>query len=273
MIVCNRVYADFLMPSRLRVYAQFLESALAATYQVTGIESFWRMATAPSGISPGRHLVLRHDVDTDPGTAREMWRIERSLGANSSYFFRLSTLDLDLMTAIADAGGEVGYHYEELATIAKAGHLQRREDVVRKLPEARSTFAANLGRLRVATGLPMRAAASHGDWANRVLEAPNWLILEDPAFRRQVGIDLEAYDDDLLGHLPIRSVDEAPPRRWIPQSPAVAIARGDPVVYALVHPRHWRTARLLNARDDLQRLREAEAFRRHRLRGRGDRQT
>lgn len=273
MIVWNRIRADFLMRSRLGSYHELLETALTATYQVTGIEGFWRMVTGSPAIPPGRHLVLRHDVDTDPGTAREMWRIERQLGVNSSYFFRLSTRDLDLMNAIADAGGEVGYHYEELATIAKANQVHNRDELLGRMPEARSLFAANLDHLRRATGLPMRTAASHGDWVNRLLGAPNWLLLDDRDFRLQVGIDLEAYDDNLLGHLPSRSADAAPPRCWIPQSPALAIERGDAVIYALVHPRHWRTARLVNAHDDLRRLWEAAMFRLPRPRARGSRQA
>jgi hypothetical protein len=33
-----------------------------------------------------------------------------------------------------------------------------------------------------------------------------------------------------------------------------AIARGEPVIHTLAHPRHWRAARAVNARDDIRRL-------------------
>lgn len=91
----------------------------------------------------------------------------------------------------------------------------------------------------------------------------NWSILANLQFRREVGIELEGYDNDLLSRMPLRSSDTAPPRCWIPEDPGAAIARGEPVVYVLVHPRHWRVARSVNARDNLARLAEGAA---HRLR-------
>jgi len=260
MMVWNRIHADFLMPSRLGDYARFLETALAATYSVTGIERFWRLATGPSGLPAGRYFVLRHDVDTDPRTAGAMWRIERSLDVTSSYFFRLSTRDDALMTEIAAGGGEVGYHYEEISTVAKQRRLRTREEALRALPEARQRFRANLGALRSGTGLPLRVAASHGDFVNRRLEVPNSTILDDRAFRREVGIELEGYDDDLISRMPVRSTDSAPPQRWRYADPVAAIARGEPVIYTLVHPRHWRAARAVNARDDIKRLWEGLAY-------------
>ena len=261
MMVWNRIYADFLMPSRLGQYARFLETALAGAYDVTGIERFWRMATSPSGLPAGRYFVLRHDIDTDPGTAGAMWRIERSLGVSSSYFFRLSTRDDALMAEIAAGGGEVGYHYEELSTVARQRRLRTPQDALRALPEARQQFRANLGALRSMTGLPLRVAASHGDFANRRLGVSNSTILEDRPFRDEVGIELEAYDDDLISRMPVRSTDSAPPQGWRYADPAAAIERGEPVVYTLVHPRHWRVARTVNARDDVRRLWEGLAYR------------
>ena len=113
--LADRVYADVLMPSRLGTYAGFLGTALEAGYKVMGVGSFWRAGEARD--QTRRVLVLRHDVDTDPRTAAAMWRADQRLGIDSSYFFRLATLDADLAVRIASAGGEASYHYEELATI------------------------------------------------------------------------------------------------------------------------------------------------------------
>ena len=261
MIVWNRIYADFLMPSRLGHYAGLLETALGGAYDVTGIERFWRMATSPSGLPAGRYFVLRHDIDTDPGTAGAMWRIERALGVCSSYFFRLSTRDDALMSEIAAGGGEVGYHYEELSTVARQQRLRTPEEALRALPEARQRFQENLGALRSMTGLPLRVAASHGDFVNRRLKVSNATILEDRPFRHEVGIELEGYDDDLISRMPVRSTDAAPPQPWRYNDPVAAMARREPVVYTLVHPRHWRVARTVNARDDVTRLWEGLRYR------------
>ena len=76
----NRVYADFLMRSRLDEYQRFLESALAAGYGITSVGGAWRLI-AEGGLHPtSRQLVLRLDVDTDPRTAAAMWEVARSLG-------------------------------------------------------------------------------------------------------------------------------------------------------------------------------------------------
>lgn len=273
--IADRVYADFLMPSRLNAYASLLELALGSGYEVHSVGSFWRLAPSPCDAQPadppgpgsppsrppGRILVLRHDVDTDPATARAMWRIDRHLGVRSSYFFRLGTLDVDLAEQIAAGEGEVGYHYEELASVIKRRRIRTRAAALAVLPMTRGIFAANLERMREQTGLAMRVAASHGDFVNRRVGVANWEILADPTFRAQVGIDLETYDASLLACLPHRFTDSLHPRYWEPADPASAIRAAEPVVSLLVHPRHWRPDRAGNLRDDLRRLVEEARYR------------
>lgn len=190
-----------------------------------------------------------------------MFDVERSLGVSGSYYFRLSTLDVRLMQAIAADGGDASYHYEELATIAKRRGLRTRDEAFAHLAEGRNAFTLNLERVRAATGLPIRVVASHGDFANTALNTPNWVMLTDQAFRREVGIDLETYDDAFMRYVTSRHSDTAPPRCWVSGDPAGAIARREPVVYLLVHPRHWRADRLVNARDDIGRFREGLLWR------------
>jgi hypothetical protein len=251
----ERIYADFLMPSRLGEYRRLLETALAGGYRVVSIEGFWRSIVGGSP-EDGRWLVLRHDVDTDPGTAAAMWEIDRDLGVESSYYFRLSTQDQRVMRSIADGGGEASYHYEELADLVKRRGVRDPDRVLDLIPEAQAAFAANLARLRDETGLPMRVVASHGDFANRNVGIPNWRILEDRVFRREVGVDLEVYDDEFVRHVISYHSDTHYPRYWRTESPDPALQRGDGLVYLLVHPRHWRVDRLGNAGDDVRRLYE-----------------
>jgi hypothetical protein len=255
----HRLYADFLMPSRLAAYGDLLARAVGAGYRVVSIEAFWALIAARSVDPAGHYLVLRHDVDTDPGTAAAMWEIERGLGIEGSYFFRLSTADIGLMRAIGQAG-QASYHYEELATIAKRGHVRRPADARARLPEARAMFRDNLERLRAATGLPMRVVASHGDFVNRAVGIANREILDDPAFRDEVGIDLEVYDAALLDRLTSRYSDTHHPRYWVSGDPVDAIERRDPVIHLLVHPRHWRANRVVNARDNIRRVWEGLVY-------------
>ncbi len=256
----DRVYADVLMPSRLGAYAGLLRAARDAGYEVMGVGPFWH-GREGHGSETRRVLVLRQDVDTDPRTAAAMWRVNRRLGVDGSYFFRLATLDPELMARIADAGGEASYHYEELATIIKRRRLRTREAAVAALPEARDLFARNVERVRGATGLPIRVVAAHGDFLNRRLGITNSEILADPSFREQVGIEVETYDAAYLARLTSRFSDTLHPRYWDPSDPVAAIKAGDPVVSVLVHPRHWRTDPVGNLLDDARRLADELRYR------------
>ena len=254
-----RLYADFMMPSRLHQYRAMLESFLAAGYVVVSVEAFWRLITKGDVESIQRHVVLRHDIDTDPATGREMWAIERDLGIHGSYFFRLSTVDVSLMQAIEKSGSSASYHYEDLATVAKRRRIRTQSDAYEHIPEAQDSFRRNIDRLRGITGLPMRVVASHGDFVNRKLGVPNWVILTDESFRRDSGVDLETYDDSFMARMSCRHRDTLHPTYWIPEDPLAAIARNEAVIHILVHPRHWRVARAVNAKDDVVRL--VEGFR------------
>lgn len=256
----DRVYSDFLMRSRLGLYRAFLETALGGDYEIVSIEALWRLIVGP-GLDPARrYLALRHDVDTDHATAAAMWRIDRDLGVRSSYYFRLSTLAPALMADIASSGCEVSYHYEELATVAKRRGLRTRADVERHLPEAKAEFARNLASIRSTTGLPMPVVSSHGDFVNRRLGVANWALLADTAFREAVGVEAEAYDDALLGRFTSRYSDMPYPRYWTPLDPTPALRAAHPFVFVLVHPRHWRVARVENLRDDVRRAVEGVQY-------------
>ena len=260
--IWHRVYADFLMPSRLGDFRRLLESALKHGYALVSIEMLWKLIQTDNVDPAGRYIVLRHDIDTDPGTGEAMWNIEKALGGEASYFFRLSTVDWRLMARITEGGASIGYHYEELATVAKERRLRTREQALRSIPEAQERFAQNLDRMRTSTGQALRVVAAHGDFVNRRLGIANWAILADPAFRREVRVDLEAYDGAFMDRVASRHSDTHYPRFWIPGEPRAAIASGVPIVYLLVHPRHWRVNRMINARDDLGRLRDSILYRR-----------
>lgn len=259
--VWHRVYADFLMPSRLPTYRRLLETFLEAEYVVVSIETYWDLIKTGM-LDPGkRTVILRHDIDTDPGTGRRMWEIEQDLGVGGSFFFRLSTVDEALMRAIAESGGHASYHYEELATVSKRHRIRTSADVDRYLGEARDEFRGNLAFLRRRTGLPLNIVASHGDFVNRRLGVPNWHLLTDTGFRRDVGVDLETYDEAIMSYVTSRHSDTLHPRYWMPEDPHAAITRGERVIYLLVHPRHWRVARGVNVKDDATRFWESVAYR------------
>jgi hypothetical protein len=257
----NRLYGDFLAGSGLDDYRALLEDALRAGYESLTIERFWQRAQNSSIVGDRPLLVVRHDIDTDPLTAGQMWEIDKSLGVSSSYYFRLSTLDLDLMARIVQDGGEASYHFEELATVAKDHRVRDRESVIQRIPEAQDRFITNIESLRARTGLPMRVVSSHGDFVNRYLRVPNWAILLEHRVRHLAGVDLEVYDEAFLRKVSKGFSDTQYPRHWSPNDLTTAIRQPVPVLYVLVHPRNWQARPLANAVDDIRRVAEGASFR------------
>jgi hypothetical protein len=161
---------------------------------------------------------------------------------------------VDFMRELEAAGCEVGYHYEELATLVKARGAATAAEARALLVPARERLRQTLAELRRDSGLALDVLASHGDFANRRVDVSNVELLADPDFRAQIGVRLEAYD--IEGHVAARASDDACPHAWQPVDPAQALERGERVVEALVHPRAWGAARAANARADVGRLLE-----------------
>jgi hypothetical protein len=259
--VRNRMYADFGMPSRLGEYRALLETALEHGYEVCSLRRICKQLE--EGLRPDkRYLVLRHDVDTGVRTAREMWRIEQQLGISGSYYFRLRTLSVPLMHAIEEHGGEASYHFEELSTVAKRRRVRRRDQVGAILPAARELFAENLTRLRRQTGLRMEIVAGHGDWINKQLGVTNSQLLTSESFRREVGIEAEAYDPALMNAV-LKHSDGPYPRTWLwdGRDPCGSIRSSCLAIQVLVHPRHWQVEPVVNVLDNASRFAEELWFR------------
>ena len=227
-----------------------LSLALSAGYETLPPAEF---AARPD--IPGRVLLMRHDIDSDIATATRMWRIEERLGVRGTWFFRLSTWDDALIAEIARAGCEVGYHYEELATLALRRGAGSEQAARALVDEARDLLRVNIGALRRRSGLALTTFASHGDFANRRTGVANTVLLDAPDFGR-AGRSAEAYDESVTSRFDARSSDRGYPQLWVPADPAGAIRAGAGVIEILVHTRPWGAAPLSNARLDLARLRD-----------------
>lgn len=260
----RRVYGDYLQAERLDDLRSVLDDAVACGYRTMTLSAFAdRIAQAPPH-ADDRVLLLRHDVDSDVPRARRMWELETALGMVGSYFFRLSTWDVAFMRELASASCEVGYHYEELATLVKQRGATTAAEARALLDTARGRLRATVPELRAQSGLPLDVFAAHGDFANRAVGVSNVELLADQSLRMEIGARLEAYD--IESHVTARCADGAPNGGWRPFDPAHAIRRGEPVVALLLHPRAWGRAPLANAREDLRRVREACAYRMRRAR-------
>ena len=254
----NRIYADYLMPSRLGEYDRLIERASGEGYSHMTVRSFFRALNEPGG-PPDKVVVHRHDIDSDVRTARKMFALEVRHGVRASYYFRLSTLDFGFMRDIEAAGSEASYHYEEVATFAKQHRLRSADAVRARFPEIRSLFERNYNRIRDQLGVPMTTVASHGDFANRRLKVINQELLDD-ALRRRCGIACESYDEALLRHFDQYISDKPYPVFYHPQSPFKALGRHERICL-LTHPIQWETNWVENTRCNVVRLAEEVAWR------------
>lgn len=252
--ILRRMYSDFLLPSRLEEYKNLIINALTNNYSVISVEQFYEIGVMDKQADNAKYLVLRHDIDTDVTTARMFFEIEKKLEVHSSFYFRLSTIDLDLMREINLYGSEVSYHFEEIASYAKYYKIRNREQIYSNMLEIQEIFSSNLKNLRKHTGLPMRIVAAHGDFVNRKLRIPNYEILLDLEFRRNNNIKLEVYDESIMKHVTSRHSDTGYPKFWDSGSPIESIGNGSPVIYVLTHPRHWRTNIKENIKNNFGRL-------------------
>jgi hypothetical protein len=256
--VLNRIYSDYLMPSRLAKYEALLRVAGEAGYAQLSVRSFFR-ALGTSGVADGKVLVHRHDIDSDLRTARKLFALEAKHGATASYYFRLSTLDFGFMREIEAAGGEASYHYEEVADFAKRHRIRNGDEVRRQFPAIRAEFARNFERIADGLGVPMATVASHGDFANRRLKVINHELL-DPELRARCGIECESYDAALLANFDLYISDRPHPQYYHPQSPFEALGRQRRICF-LTHPVQWETNWGESTRCNLRRLAEELAWR------------
>lgn len=243
-------------------YREFIQECADYGYEMHSISSFWRLLSSGASVVDGKHMILRHDVDSNVAAAEQMWSIEQEFGARSSFYFRLCTLDFDVMRRIEQSGGEASYHYEELATFAKQRHIRWTEELLPFMPEIQRMFGENIRMLRQQSGLPMVSVASHGDFANRHLGMANWAFLASQEVRAELGIEVEAYDEALMRSVTGRYSDIAQyPDLWNPSDPREAVQRSEPVIYVLTHPGRWSCNRAEQVKQDSVRLVEGIKYR------------
>jgi len=278
MLGC-KIWQNYLMPSRLGDLADWFRLSFEHGYRFYSVESYWKATDAGRKEPPPGSIVLRHDIDVDLAAARAMFTLEKKLSISSSYYFRLGTVDLPLMRAIAESGGEASYHYEELATEVKARCLRTAEEIQARLPSVRQRFRENLQRMRDMTGLPMDTVAAHGDWANRAIGVANTELLKAPDLRTDLGVKVEAYDHELIKFVTARYADAVCPKWWVgkriapardghldflddaPKTPVDAVRQGLPVIYILLHPEQWKSGPQWHFKAQVKRVGEGMAYR------------
>lgn len=237
----QRIYNDFFMPDRFDVYTNLVKGYKDAGFEILSVRSFWERIQSNQVDAKQRYLIMRHDVDVDAQAARQLYLIEQSLGASSSFYFRQCTVDVELMKEMEANGFEASYHYEELASYVKEQKIKSKDVALSHAEQIRCIFAENLETLRAKTQLPMTTVAAHGDFANRKLGVCNLEVLQDePEFRKRLNISLEAYDKPYWDYLDARYCDRGYPVYWSPSDPLDSVKNQEHrVIEILTHPGRW----------------------------------
>ena len=256
--IAARVYADYFMPNRLKEYAELISCGLSNNYKVTSVIQYYDMLVNNEVGNTEKLLVLRHDIDSDVNIAKQFWEIEKAKGVFASYYFRLETLQQELMQNIAGYGSEASYHYEELATYCKRHNIFQPEDVLNAIGSIQEEFIKNYWHIRNMLGVPLRSVASHGDWFNRKLGMTNRQLLSKEV-RSDCGIEVECYDEILKTGC-LRISDTLYPEYWKVASPIKAIEDGVKVICLLTHPRHWEANWAINTGQNITRIYESLKF-------------
>jgi len=247
------------MGSRLESYRQLLRHVRDLGYRFATMAPFAE-AIAREETFDAPICLLRNDIDSDPSGAARMFACERKEGIRATYFFRLATIDPGLAEKIVTHGGEVGYHFEEIASTAKRLGLRSKLQIDIHLESIRDEFRNNVLKFGARMGIMPRVVASHGDFINRRIGVPNQYLLT-PALMNEMGIVADAYDPRIHSGLDARFSDSPPPQWWRPADPVCALIQRPASISILVHPRQWVCNPALNLRLDALRLWEESAWR------------
>jgi len=253
-VIKNRVYNDYLMSSRLDEYERIIKELNASGYEQLSVREYNKRLSY-GDLEDKKYFINRHDIDTDVATAKEFFKIEKKYNAKATYYFRLSTVDIEFMKEIEEYGSEASYHFEEIAQYCKDKHIKRKEDVINQLDTIKNIFSDNFKSIELKLGRKLETVCSHGDFVNRKLELVNHKIVEDTELRKSLGIKCEAYDKKIMESFDIYISDTQYPKFYTPK-PIFEYINQKRVICMLSHPRQWRTNILINSYDNLKRVYE-----------------
>jgi hypothetical protein len=251
-----RIRRDYLFAPRHEEYRQILTVAAERQYQTMSLLEFYSRRAELAG---QKVLALRHDVDTyNRKGVRLFFDLEREFGVSATYYFRLKTFGMaGMVTEILEYGSEVGYHFEEPATLAKRSRItscrELQDDANRRRIDQMMT--RNIQSINTKLGIQIQSLCSHNDFYNRRLGVENHAFLSDQV-RQRFSILFEAYDPSFKGSFD-ECISDVTDNAWLwhgDRSPVQSMLEGVPRLYVLTHPRQWHPAPIANTRENAKRL-------------------
>ena len=252
----KRIYEDYFKRSRLNDYKRVLQKAYSCEYKMLGIKDFYYHVISDE--NDDLILVNRHDIDTSPRVAKKMFDIEKEVygkQGSATYYFRKSTLDINLANEIEAYGYEAAFHYEEIADYVKENKITSKEQINIHMGNIATKFLNDLNTFRSITGSKSQTVASHGDWINVRFKMPNLEILRNSDIRKKSGILIEAYDDEMMKFVKERYADQVLLDKFS-ESVIDAIDRRCKIIMILTHPRNLEVDFFATTNENWKRLSE-----------------
>ena len=244
------------MPSRISEYEDLIIFFLQEGYEIISVLNYYQRLIKNHIKESDKIIINRHDIDTSKETAKKIFEIEKKYHVFSSFYFRLKTLDINLMKEVNTYGSEVGYHFEELATYAKRHNIKNKKKLISDLKHIQSEFKDNFINIEKKIGFKIKSVASHGDFANRKINLTNHPVTDNIELRKNLGIEFEVYDKIINYSFDMYISDRLPPKKYHPINPHEAVKRKNNIICMLTHPRKWQSDFLSNSRENITRLAE-----------------
>ena len=254
LVIKNRVYRDYLMPSRLEEYEKIIVTLLERGYLPLTLRAYVEKLNG-SDLDNEKYFLSRHDIDTDIDTAKAFFEVEKRHNFYATYYFRQSTLDISFMKELESFGSEASYHFEEVADYCKREHIKSTSLAFEKMFEIKQLFRKNFLDLEHNVGVKFKTVCSHGDFANRRLGIINNEITKDARLKEELGIICETYDVHVMDSFDAYLSDGKFPLTYKSED-ILALCEGKNRVCMLSHPRQWRSNAWVNTKENIKRIYE-----------------
>lgn len=217
---------------RLQSYKKYIEYALAEGYEVVSMETLYENREKDIKI-----MALRHDVDHRTPATRRMFLLEKELDVKSTYYFRKSTMDMDLIKEMEKAGFEVGFHFETISEYM----IENKMDYIEEddLNKCRERLKRDIDVQKELYAL--KSICSHGAPENSKIGISNNVLTENGNYAFY-GIQFEAYDKELYKNVDVHIMDENIRHGCgfaYKSNPIDAINENVKKIIFLAHPNHW----------------------------------